>query len=127
MTDDAVTKSSRPNEKVGFAWTGTGVNTFFGLLRKNRCFLVDEARWVRYKNRQTVGLCVRLSARDYSANGEEYIALCPCGQRGRSRSAVANSSKFSDYAHESRTRASQSSIEFYSLVAGCCLFRAQVW
>jgi hypothetical protein len=28
MTDDAVTKSSRPNEKVGFAWTGTGVNTF---------------------------------------------------------------------------------------------------
>ena len=42
MTDDAVTKSSRPNEKVGFAWTGTGVNTFFDTLStrsKCRCYV----------------------------------------------------------------------------------------
>jgi len=136
MTDDAVTKSSRPNEKVGFAWTGTGVNTFFG-----QATILIRGIWLAFKKRTGAFSSMRLggfdtrtdrlsdsvSARDYSANGEEYIALCPCGQRGRSRSAVANSSKFSDYAHESRTRASQSSIEFYSLVAGCCLFRAQVW
>ena len=49
MTDDAVTKSSRPNEKVGFAWTGTGVNTFFG-----QATILIRGIWLAFKKKQVL-------------------------------------------------------------------------